>query len=69
MHADSGKKNRSAIDNILIAATIIGNNKAEEKSTYAFFADAEKAFDRLSLKDALLDLHDLGVSKYDVHML
>ena len=65
----AGRKNRSAIDNILIAATIIGNNKAEEKSTYAFFADAEKAFDRLWLKDALLDLHDLGVSNYDAQML
>ena len=51
---EAGRKKRSAMDNVIIMNTIIGNQRAQKLSTYLFFADAVKCLDKLWLKDCLL---------------
>ena len=50
----AGKKNRSTIDNLIIMNAIIEKQRLEHKNTYILFADAEKCFDKLWLKDSLI---------------
>ena len=66
---NAGRKHRSTMDNLIIISTIIYRNHLANRATYAVFADAEKCFDRLWLKDSLLNLEELGVSKRDICML
>ena len=54
------KKERSAMDNLIIMNKIIENKKAQNQNTYIFFADAVKSFDKLWLKDCLLEMYNLG---------
>ena len=46
----AGRKERSAMDNLIIMNTIIGNQGAQKLNTYIFFADAFKCFDKLCSK-------------------
>ena len=64
MHT-AGRKERSAMDN-LIMNTIIENQRAQKLNTYIFFADAVKCFDKLWLKDCLLEMCNL---RYDPNTL
>ena len=57
-----GKKNRSTMDNIIIINAIIEKQRQSHKNTYLFFADAEKCFDKLWLKDCLIDMEEIGYS-------
>ena len=45
------RKERSAMDNLIIMNTIIGNQRAQKLNTYMFFADA--------VKDCLLEMYNL----------
>ena len=65
----AGRKHRSTMDNIVIVSSIIAENKANNKPTYLFFGDAEKCFDKLWLKDCLIEIVKLGVSERDAIML
>ena len=47
----AGKKNRSAIDNIIIMNAIIEKQRQDHKNNYILYADAEKCFYKLWLKD------------------
>ena len=58
----AGKKNRSTMDNIIIINAIIEKQRQSHKNTYLFFADAEKCFDKLWLKDCLIDMEEIGYS-------
>ena len=49
----AGRKERSTMDTLIIMNTIIENQRAQKISTYIFFADAVKCFDKLWLKDCL----------------
>ena len=62
----AGRKERSAMDNLIIMNTIIENQRAQKLNTYIFFADAVKCFDKLWLKDCLLEMYNLG---YDPNTL
>ena len=62
----AGRKERSAIDNLRIVNTITENQRAQKLNTYIFFADAVKCFDKLWLKDCLLEMYKLG---YDPNTL
>ena len=42
-----GKKNRSAMDNIVIISAITGKHRQGDKNTDLLLADAEKCFDKL----------------------
>ena len=46
----AGRKERSAMDNLIIMNTIIENQRAQKLNTYIFFADAFKCFDKLCSK-------------------
>ena len=59
----AGRKERSAMDNLIIMNTIIENQRAQKLSTYMFFADAVKCFDKLWLKDCLLETYNLGYNQ------
>ena len=61
-----GRKERSTMDNLIIMNTIIENKRAQKLNTYMFFADAVKCFDKLWLKDCLLEMYNLG---YDPNTL
>ena len=56
----AGRKERSAMDNLIIMNSIIENQRAQKLNTYMFFADAVKCFDKLWLKDCLLEMYNLG---------
>ena len=56
----AGRKVRSAMDNLITMNTIIENQRAQKLNTYMFLADAVKCFNKLSLKDCLSEIHDLG---------
>ena len=46
------------MDNLIIMNTIIENQRAQKHNTYMFFADAVKCFNKLWLKDCLLEMYD-----------
>ena len=60
----AGRKERSALDTLTIINTITENQRAQKLNT--FFADAVKYFDKLWLKDCLLEMYNLG---YDPNTL
>ena len=65
----AGRKEWSAIDNLIIMNTIIENQRAQKLSTYMFFADAVKCFDKLWLKDCLLEMYNLGYHRNTLKIL
>ena len=56
----AGRKEKSTMHNLIIMNTIIENQRAQKLNTYMFLADAVKCFNKLSLKDCLSEIHDLG---------
>ena len=60
------RKKGSAMDNLIIMNTIIENQRAQKLNTYMFFADAVISFNKLWLKDCLLEMFNLG---YDPNKL
>ena len=54
------------MDNLIMMNTFIENQRVQKFSTYMFFADAAKCFDKLWLKDCLLEMYNLG---YDPNTL
>ena len=56
-----GRKERSAMDNLIIMNTIIEHQRAQKLNPYIFFADAVKCFGKLLLKDCLLEMYNLGL--------
>ena len=61
-----GRKERSAMDNLIIMNTIIENQRTQKLNTFMFFADAVKCSDKLWLNDCLLEMYNLG---YDPNTL
>ena len=57
------------LDIWLIMLAIRDTNKRLNKNTYLFFADLVKCFDRLWLKDCLVDLHEAGVREREIRIL
>ena len=62
----AGRKEWSAVYTLIIINTIIENQRAQKLNTYMFFADAVKCFNKLWLKDCLLEMYNLG---YDPNTL
>ena len=65
----AGRKGRSTLDNIFIYVAIMEKHRIERKKAYVFFADAVKCFDKLWMKDGLLELNKNGMSEFDVSMI
>ena len=58
----AGRKQRSAVDNLIILNSIIENHRQYKNKPYLFFADDKKCFDKLWLKDCLIEMYNLGYS-------
>ena len=52
-----GSKGKSTVDHIMTLNEIISYNKYLNKETYIIFADAYKCFDKLNLKNCIIDLY------------
>ena len=65
----AGRKERSAMDNLIIMNTIIENQRVQKLKTYMFFADAFKCFNRLWLKDCLLEMYSLDYDQNTLKIL
>ena len=62
----AGKKNRSTLDNLIIMNAIIKKQRQDNKNTQIFYGDAEKFFDKLWLKDSLIEMRRTGYNKSDI---
>ena len=65
----AGRKKRSTTDNIIIINSLIQERKDENQLTYLLFADAVKCFDKLWLKDCILEMINLGMNEQDAWMI
>ena len=65
----AGRKQRSTIDNILIVSSIIEKRRQKKQNTYLMCADAAKCFDKLWLKDSLIEMKELGYGSNDIKIL
>ena len=65
----AGRKQRSTVDNLIILNSIIENQRQYKNKTYLFFADAKKCFDKLWLKDCLIEMYNLGYSPGTIRSL
>ena len=63
------KKKGSTMDKIIIINAIIEKQRQGHKNTYLFFADAEKCFDKLWLKDCLIEMEEMGYNRNYMKML
>ena len=54
----AGRKQRSAVDNSIILNSMIENQRQYKNKTYLFFADAKKCFNKLWLKDCLIEMYN-----------
>ena len=54
------QRERSAMDNLIIMNNIMENQRAQKQNTCKSFADAVKCFDKLWLKDCLLEMYNFG---------
>ena len=59
------KTQRSPMDNIIIICIIIEKRRTERLNTYLFFSNAAKCFDKLWLKDCLIEFKTLGCTNND----
>ena len=65
----AGKKNESTIDNLIIINAIIEKQRQDNKNTYILYGDAEKCFDKIWLKDSLIEMQRIEYNKNDIKML
>ena len=64
-----GQRGRSATDNWMMIMGILDNNRRLNRNTYVVMADAEKCFDKLWLKDCLIDMNEAGLREREVELL
>ena len=57
------------IDNMIMMRAVIYNNRRLNRKSYCYFADAYKCFDKLWLKDCLVELWRAGMREREVYML
>ena len=68
-YQSGGIKNRSTIDHVMTMMAIIDKNLYLKRPTFLVFADAEKCFDKLWLKDGIKDLWKAGTRTDDAYMI
>ena len=51
----AGKKQKT-VDNLIILSSIIKNQRQNKNKTYLFCADVKKCFDKLWMKDCLIEM-------------
>ena len=65
----AGKKKRPTIDNLIIINAIIEKQRQDHKNTYKLFGDASRYFDKLWLKDSLIEMERIRHNKGDIKMI
>ena len=68
-HQCGGQKGCGTIDDMIMMRAVIYNNRRLNRKTYCCFADAYKCFDKLWLKDCLVELWRAGMREREVYML
>jgi hypothetical protein len=64
-----GKKGTATVDNHIILSEVIRKNRKMGRNTYIVYGDAVKCFDKLWLKDSLVELFNAGCSPQDIQMM
>ena len=64
-----GKTKRCPADHMIVLVDVLQRNKRLNRKTYLVFGDAVKCFDKLWLRDCLLELYKAGVPPQDIEML
>ena len=57
------------MDNMVIINAIIEKQRQSYKDTYLFFVDPEKYYDKLWLKDCLINMEEIGYKRNDIKIL
>ena len=65
----AGRKQRSVVHNPNTLNSITENQKQCKNKTYIFFADSKKCFEKLWLKDCLIEIYNLGYSPGTIRSL
>ena len=65
----AGRKQRSTVDNLIILNLIIKSQRQNKNKTYLFSAAAKKCFDKLWLKNCLIQMYYLGCSTGTIRSL
>ena len=60
-HQCGGQKGCGTIDNMIMMRSVIYNIRRLNRKTYCYFADACKCFDKMWLKDCLVELWRAGM--------
>ena len=68
-HQCGGQKGCGTIDNMIMMRAVIDNNRRLNRKTYCYFADAYKCFDKLWLKDCLVELWRAGMREGSLHVV
>eukprot|EP00794_Sanderia_malayensis_P020626 gene20626-22661_t len=68
-YQSGGRKQCGTVDNWMVLIAILDNNRRLNKKTYLILADAEKCFDKLWLKDCLVDLCAAGMREREIDIL
>ena len=68
-YQNGGVKGRSSADNLLILSEIIRQNKKLNRKTYIVYGDAVKCFDKLWLRDCLVELYKADCLPQDIQMM
>ena len=66
---NGGQKGRGTVDNWMLVHALIDEGRRLNKPVYLFFGDLVKCFDRLWLKDCVVDLHECGMRARDAAMV
>ena len=64
-----GTKERAAVNNFITLSEVIRRKRKLGKKCYLMFGDAVKCFDKLWLKDSLVELYKAGCDLQDIQMI
>ena len=64
-----GKRGRGTTYHLFLFRAIVDDYRSKNKDLYVFYGDLEKCFDRLWLKDSLLELWRAGMTAKEVMLL
>ena len=68
-YQSGGVQRRSPADNIIILSEILRQNKKLNRKTYIVYGDAVKCFDKLWLRDCLVELYKADCAPQDIQMM
>ena len=64
-----GTKGKTTVDHVIVLNEIMRRNKRMGKKTYIVFGDAVKCFDKLWLKDSLVEMYKAGCNLQDIQIM